>query len=390
MKRKEQMGLAIGLLLFAQGAQADWTLAKRFTFNSSASGNPAMAVDSSGNIHVVWEESGSFPERISYKKSTDGGTTWTANKTLQSGNPESDLGWVGSPKIAVDLFGNLHAVWAENPYGHAWVGYSKSTDGGATWTTGASISGVAFCSGPDIAADSSGNLHLVWFGDPEGWINSIVFYQKSMDGGNTWTPRKGLTLTSPRSEYPAITVDLSDNLHVVWVDGTSANLEIYYDKSTDGGETWTPAKKLTDNLGLSMRPDIATDLSSNPHMVWSDNTPGNYEIYYEKSVDGGSAWITAKRISWIPGWSGAPTIAADFSGSLHVVWPDNSPGNSEIYFRKSTDGGATWTYARRITWTPGASYVPVIAADPSGNLHLVWDDNTPGNYEIYYKKFIQE
>jgi len=33
MKRKEQMGLAIGLLLFAQGAQADWTLAKRFTFN---------------------------------------------------------------------------------------------------------------------------------------------------------------------------------------------------------------------------------------------------------------------------------------------------------------------------------------------------------------------
>jgi hypothetical protein len=27
-----------------------------------------------------------------------------------------------------------------------------------------------------------------------------------------------------------------------------------------------------------------------------------------------------------------------------------------------------------------------IAVDPSGNIHVVWYDDTPGDFEIYYKK----
>jgi hypothetical protein len=37
--------------------------------------------------------------------------------------------------------------------------------------------------------------------------------------------------------------------------------------------------------------------------------------------------------------------------------------------------------------TASFSEVPALGVDSSGNLHLVWQDNTPGNYDIYYKKF---
>jgi len=47
---------------------------------------------------------------------------------------------------------------------------------------------------------------------------------------------------------------------------------------------------------------------------------------------------------------------------------------------------ADWTSAKRLTWTSGHSLDPAIAIDSSGNLHIVWHDDTPGNYEIYYKK----
>jgi hypothetical protein len=87
--------------------------------------------------------------------------------------------------------------------------------------------------------------------------------------------------------------------------------------------------------------------------------------------------------------SGDPAIAVDSSGYIHVAWYDNTPENAEIYYKKSLDGGMFWTTSQRLTWTSGGSYDPAMAADPSGNLHLVWWDGTPGNNEIYYKKFIK-
>jgi len=46
----------------------------------------------------------------------------------------------------------------------------------------------------------------------------------------------------------------------------------------------------------------------------------------------------------------------------------------------------SWQSTKRLTWNAGSSSYPAIATDTSGNIHIVWMDYTPGNYEIYYKK----
>ena len=46
---------------------------------------------------------------------------------------------------------------------------------------------------------------------------------------------------------------------------------------------------------------------------------------------------------------------------------------------------ADWTTAKRLTWTAGRSFSPAVAVDSGGATHVVWSDDTPGNYEIYYK-----
>lgn len=48
-----------------------------------------------------------------------------------------------------------------------------------------------------------------------------------------------------------------------------------------------------------------------------------------------------------------------------------------------------WSAAKRLTYSSGYSSVPAIATDSSNNLHVVWYDNNPGNYEIFYKKGTQ-
>lgn len=47
---------------------------------------------------------------------------------------------------------------------------------------------------------------------------------------------------------------------------------------------------------------------------------------------------------------------------------------------------ADWTATKRLTWTSGSSYDPAIAIDSNDTVHVIWDDDTPGNVEIYYRK----
>ena len=149
-------------------------------------------------------------------------------------------------------------------------------------------------------------------------------------------------------------------------------------------QTWESTKRLTWNSGESYRPDIAIDSNNHLHVVWDDDSPGNSEIYYKKSTDGGASWTT-KRLTWNSGGSYRPNIAVDSNNHLHMVWFDNCTGNFEIYYKKSTDGGVSWT-TKRLTWKSWWSGDPAIAIDSNNHLHVVWMGGTPANSEIYYKK----
>lgn len=232
--------------------------------------------------------------------------------------------------------------------------------------------------------DSSDAMHVVWQHNTSG--DYEIYYKKSADGGATWSGSKRLTWTSGDSWELAITIDSSDNPHVVSYDKTPGNWEIYYAKSTDGGGSWSADKRLTWTSIDSQYPDIAVDASGYLYVAWHEYIPGNSEIYGKKSKDGGATWSTATRLTWTPGYSTFPKMVVDSSGNLHIVWDDSTPGNHEIYYKKTTDGGSTWSTTKRLSWTPGYSTLPDIAADSSGNLHVVWYDDTPGNYEIYYIK----
>ena len=119
------------------------------------------------------------------------------------------------------------------------------------------------------------------------------------------------------------------------------------------------------------------------HIVWGDERDGNSEIYYKRSTDGGVSWGTDTRLTNASGASAAPSIS--LSGSaVHVTWHDTRDGNYEIYYKHSTDGGANWGADTRLTNASGASTNPSLSVVDS-NLHIVWYDTRSGNEKIYYK-----
>jgi len=380
MKRIRMLILAIGVAFFTQVAQAQWTPAKRLTWNSGDSQYPVIAVDPSGDLHVVWQDSTPGNNEIYYKRSTDAGATWAASQRLS---------WTSTschrPCLGVDSSGDLHVLWADDPVGNSEIYYRKSTDGGGTWTASRRLtwtSGHSFV--PDIGFDPSGNIHVVWSDYTPG--NHEIYYKKSTDGGASWSTSQRLTSNAGASISPVIGVDSFGHLHVVWQDDTPGHWEVYYKRSPDGGATWTASQRLTWSSSMSGSPVIAVDSSGHLHVVWQGSASGNVEVFYKKSADGGTSWTISRRLSLTSGVSFTPVIAVDSSDNLHVAWADDTPGNYEIYYKKSTDGGASWTANERLTWTSSYSWEPSIAVDSSGTVHIVWYDNTPGNWEIYYKK----
>ena len=319
---------AVGMLFLVLLAQGQWSPATRLTYTAGNSWYPAVAVDSSGRIHVAWRDYTPGNSEIYYKKSGDGGTTWSPDKRL-------------------------------------------------SWTPGDSYA-------PAIVADPGGNLHVVW-DDTTPWKRGI-YYRKSTNAGATWSANKRLTWTAIHSYWPAIAADSFGQIHLIWQDDSFGNYDLFYRKSTDGGMTFGARRRLTYTSGASQVPDIAVDQSGSIYVVWQDPTPGNAEIFCKKSPDGGNTWGTNRRLSMNAGDSLAPAIVVDSSDQIHVVWQDKTPGNGEIYYRKSVDGGATWSISRNLTQTTGNSYVPAVAIDPAGLLNIVWQDDTPGNAEIYFEK----
>jgi hypothetical protein len=231
---------------------------------------------------------------------------------------------------------------------------------------------------PAIAV-SEGQLYIVWDDDTLG--NSEIFYVRSIDGGQTFSPPQNLSRTSGTSRNPAIAASGTD-VYIVWDDDTSGNAEILYLVSRDKGATFSPAQNLSQNEGRSVLPEIAVS-GQTLHIVWQDDTPGNREILYRRSRDSGGTFETIRNLSQNSGRSLSPAIVA-LGNQVYVAWDDTTPGNHEIFFIGSSDAGASFSAALNISNTPSFSAAPSLAALGS-HVYLTWTEEfTTENYEVFY------
>lgn len=177
-----------------------------------------------------------------------------------------------------------------------------------------------------------------------------------------------------------------DSVYIVWMDTRDGNSEIYFKRSLDGGTTWEQDVRLTDDPSVSGLPSILVQ-NTTIHVAWFDMRAGqnNYEIYYKRSTDAGETWSSDTRLTYDPSISWYQSLALTGS-NLHVVWRETRDGNYDIFYKRSSDEGITWGADTNLTQAPGSSETPCITAWEN-MLHVLWFDNRDGGaYEIYYKR----
>jgi len=180
-----------------------------------------------------------------------------------------------------------------------------------------------------------------------------------------------------------IAADGDGNVYVLWQRTHNSGNDIWLSRSADNGATFAAAVQMSDS-GDFQHPDIACAPDGTVYAVWFDNNNNARDIYFRKTSDHGQTWSAAKNISLTLQGSFDPIIAVDGNGYVYVVFVDDTPGRRVIMYTHSTNGGSTWSSSRMISNVPGDSEVPALAVSNSGGIYVTWRESNYNNAELYF------
>jgi hypothetical protein len=136
----------------------------------------ALASDAAGTVYALWNAGAAHggSERIYFSSSTTGGASWSAKSDISSAGAQVEHCF---PAITAGVAGDVRIAWMDTRRNSLWNVFSRSSsNGGATWSGEAQLSGPArgydyilpdgfkfpFGDYFSIAIDSVGNTHAVW------------------------------------------------------------------------------------------------------------------------------------------------------------------------------------------------------------------------------------
>lgn len=263
--------------------------------------------------------------------------------------------------------------WAERAT-RTGLTYGRSTDGGATWTSGVwkdTTVGINWHSDPFIMVDDSHYVHLYC-----QFSTTVLRHYLSTDHGVTWSD------TSDVSEFlPSGTVDKpwgvirGNNIYIAWQQWDAPQQGIIFAKSTDRGRTWNRTVADSTRTGIT-----GICLSPSGIIYLMNRYWGGDGVYCTRSTDQGTTWgpwVTVDpTCSYRDGYGDRaplPSIAAPTDSNVVITWVDDGAGTWDILYSRSTDGGTTWTATARLNDSaPGGQCKGWVTADYTGRLHFIW------------------
>jgi hypothetical protein len=254
---------------------------------------------------------------------------------------------------------NFHGARGSSP-----VVFSRSTDGGVTWSPPRTISsggtqGASHNQGADIAVAPNGTVYVAFESFSQQGLDTINLV-KSTDCGRHWTqPLAVNTINAPQAPGVAFrtptfaflaTDDTNSNLVYVAYQSLAGDYDIYAQRSTNGGASFGPAVQVNDDPGARHQVFPTIEVSNHAlHAAWYDfrnsTTASNeaLDVYYACSNCNGVSWPAFDAPTRVTNVShnpecrmfGGGTVAfhgdyneldAFWNGTtnvVHVAWADN-------------------------------------------------------------------
>ena len=227
------------------------------------------------------------------------------------------------------------------------------------------------------------NVYLVWTGDTTG--NGDIYFKRSVDNGTTFGSAENLSNNPGNSTDAQITL-YQNNVYLVWTDDTTGNGDIYFKRSVDNGTTFAETENLSTNNTSSSSGAQISAVGKNVYVVWQDKVSGSNDIYYRHSNNTGERFRGVSELSKTISVDGESALYPQISAignNVYVVWQDKVSGSNEIFLRESNDGGNKFSGIKNLSRNnTGDSITPRIASS-GNNVFVAWTDSEPGKAQIF-------
>ena len=346
------------------------------------------------------------------------------------------------PSVAVDptdsevmvAGSNDYCAEIENGSGNLWTGYYRSEDGGDTWSNSLVPGYPADETEEGLASPAHGSCAAA--GDPtqsfdgEGTLyygficfnraqpaNGSIYLARYDDHGADYVRTVRIARGTPSTwglfqDKINIAVDqstgdeTSGNVYVAWArySGQAVNNNVWFTRSTDGGQTFSKPFRLTGGQAEEQFADIAIGPDGAVYVTYREiahqNSTEN-RVRIVRSTDGGQTFSAPATVAGIvpfdstdfgpdtcgdgpfacdngltyARFSSLSAVAADEDG-VHVVWSArNAAGQAKIFAQSSPDG-LTWDdpAAQLDTVATGHQFFPDITSG-GGALSVIFQDS---------------
>lgn len=291
----------------------------------------------------------------------------------------------------------------------------STDDEGATWVGPARLRSPVPPDHARIAADWSdgpdrGRLYVVWNDVRDSFIrDDFQLFLHTLDDGGATVSEPKLLATIPGGKLVATEpVVLSDGTLLATfyqyffplTDEKNAQMPFFTMRSEDGGETFTEPEVAfrvgnhswpyaqTEMTSAFTLPIVIWDRTDGPHgdniyAVWDQVRDGTSDIWFRRSTDGGRSWSDQMRLNDNdPPAPGAPlddrmipVVEVNRDGVVGVAWYDRRRDETrrcwELYFTSSSDGGETFGPNVPVASAPSC---PPPAHAPVARVHNVATD----------------
>jgi len=148
-------------------------------------------------------------------------------------------------------------------------------------------------------------------------------------------------------------------LHAVWLSGPApaATADVYYARSTDGGQSFGPSVKVnrSDHTAVRFGPTLDVDPDGTIYVAWTDEREGwpDLDIYFSKSIfsksGGGLSFTKEVRVNdWIIDDQSIQAIRVTPAGTVYIGWISHIPANQPSVRITRSVGGLPFEASRQV------------------------------------------
>jgi hypothetical protein len=261
-----------------------------------------------------------------------------------------------APMLAVSPVGTQAVAWVSAPNG--------GTDGRLYVSAGGARPGELRDSlgpiephgeaPPKLAYAPDGSLFALYVVGKvipnQRWPLGALRIAHSRDDGRTWAAPVTVTddSTFGSHNFHALYAAPDGALFVTWLDGRQGKSAVYVTRSTDGGATWAPNRRVDVGEACPCCRTAIAARGDTAYVAWRSVLPGNVRaVVVARSTDGGATWgapVRVQKDDWV--FDGCPhagpALQLDALGRLHVAWWTGKEGAAGVYYARSDDAGRTF------------------------------------------------